>query len=162
MSERKRIGLREVRALGAGKSIWDRRCRASPRGARRATAVTYLVKYRTADGRQRWHVIGRHGSPWTPEAARDKARGLLGEVVKGADPAAESGGAQGDDGRRALRCLSCRRRSRAVLTRRKQAKKSSTLATRQGPDRASHQAALGPPRGRRRGPATMSSDLCTT
>jgi integrase len=33
-------------------------------------------------------VIGRHGSPWTPEAARDKARELLGEVVKGADPAA--------------------------------------------------------------------------
>jgi site-specific recombinase XerD len=29
-----------------------------------------------------------HGAPWTPDTARDEARRLLGEVVKGHDPAA--------------------------------------------------------------------------
>ena len=33
--------------------------------------------------------IGRHGAPWTPETAREEARRLLGEVVKGGDPAAD-------------------------------------------------------------------------
>ena len=50
-------------------------------------AVAYVVKYRTADGRQRWATIGRHGAPWTPEMARDEARRILGEVAKGGDPA---------------------------------------------------------------------------
>jgi len=40
------------------------------------------------NGRQRWLTIGLHGAPWTPDTARDEARRLLGEVVKGHDPAA--------------------------------------------------------------------------
>jgi hypothetical protein len=59
-------------------------------GARRQRdAVTYVLKYRTVGGRQRWHTIGRHGAPWTPDTARDRALELLGEVVKGGDPAAD-------------------------------------------------------------------------
>ena len=46
----------------------------------------YVLKYR-ADGRQRFYKIGRHGSPWTPDAARDKALELLDAVAKGRDPA---------------------------------------------------------------------------
>jgi integrase len=46
----------------------------------------YIVKYRTG-GHQRWFTIGRHGSPWTPEAARKEAVRLLGEVARGLDPA---------------------------------------------------------------------------
>jgi len=34
-------------------------------------------------------TIGRHGSPWTPDTARDRAREILGEVVAGADPGGE-------------------------------------------------------------------------
>jgi hypothetical protein len=34
--------------------------------------------------------IGRHGSPWTPDTARTKARELLGVVAGGADPFAQS------------------------------------------------------------------------
>jgi Arm DNA-binding domain/Phage integrase, N-terminal SAM-like domain len=45
--------------------------------------------YRTADGRLRRHTIGRHGSPWTPDTARNEARRLLGEVAGGEDPAGE-------------------------------------------------------------------------
>jgi hypothetical protein len=57
-------------------------------GARRqdGDTVAYVVKYRTFDGRQRWATIGRHGAPWTPEMARDEARRILGDVVKGGDP----------------------------------------------------------------------------
>jgi integrase len=89
MSERKRIGLREVRALRPGEIVWD--ATVTGFAARRQTGdpVTYLVKYRTAEGRQRWHAIGRHGAPWTPESARTEARRILGEVAKGTDPAAE-------------------------------------------------------------------------
>ena len=60
-------------------------------GARRqkGVAVAYVLFYRTAEGRQRWQTIGRHGAPWTPEQAREEARRILGSVAQGADPAAE-------------------------------------------------------------------------
>jgi integrase len=88
MGQQKRIGLREVRALQSMEIVWDA---AVPGfGARRQQdAVSYVLKYRTAGGRQRWYTIGRHGAPWTPEMAREEARRLLGEIVKGGDPAAE-------------------------------------------------------------------------
>jgi len=88
MAERKKVGLREVRTLQPNEITWDS---AVPGfGARRQRgAVTYILKYRTAGARQRWHTIGRHGAPWTPDTARDEARRLLGEVVKGGDPAAD-------------------------------------------------------------------------
>ena len=34
-------------------------------------------------------AIGRHGSPWTPDAARDEAKRLIGDVTKKIDPAAQ-------------------------------------------------------------------------
>jgi integrase len=86
---RKRIGLRDVRELPPNAEVWDA---AVPGfGARRqfSPAIAYVLLYRTADGRQRRFTIGRHGAPWTPEAAREEARRLLGEVAKGADPAAD-------------------------------------------------------------------------
>ena len=44
--------------------------------------------YRTATGRQRLITIGRHGSPWAPDTARQEALRLLGEVARGGDPMA--------------------------------------------------------------------------
>src|SRR5271167_2799083 len=86
MTERK-IGLREVRALKPGQTVWD--AAVAGFGARRqqSPAVSYMLIYRTQEGRQRWHTIGRHGAPWTPETARAEALRVLGEVAKGADPA---------------------------------------------------------------------------
>src|SRR5215469_2052540 len=89
MGERQRIGLREVRTLGPGETVWDA---AVPGfGARRQTgpAVSFFLKYRNLEGRQRWHSIGRHGALWTPETARAEAKRLLGVVAAGADPAEE-------------------------------------------------------------------------
>jgi hypothetical protein len=87
MGERKRLGLREVRALRPGEIAWDPAIAGF--GARRQQeAITYILKYRTQGGRQRWFTIGRHGAPWTPDLARDEARRLLGEVAKGNDPSA--------------------------------------------------------------------------
>jgi hypothetical protein len=88
MSDRKRIGLRDVRALGLGEIVWDSGLPGFAARRQRSDAVSYVLKYRTGAGRQqRWHTIGRHGAPWTPETARAEALRVLGEVARGADPA---------------------------------------------------------------------------
>ena len=77
VAKQSRIGLRQVRALGPGETIWD--ASLSGFGARRqkSNAVSYVLFYRTREGRQRWFTIGKHGAPWTPEAARQEAKRLL-------------------------------------------------------------------------------------
>jgi len=133
LAERKTIGLREVRAISPGEVIWDAKVAGFGARRQRGPAVSYVLFYRTGDGRQRWHTIGRHGAPWTPETARHEARRVLGDVAKGEDPAGEK---------------TAKRRSATVaelcdlyladaeagrlLTRRGKSKKTSTLATDRG------------------------------
>jgi integrase len=132
VGERKRIGLREVRALRPDEIVWD--AAVAGFGARRqkGSAISYFVKYRTADGRQRWQVIGRHGV-LTPDEARDKAKAILGDVVDGADPAAEKMAA-----RKAMTVAElcdlylADADAGRLLTRRRGAKKASTLLTDRG------------------------------
>lgn len=91
-TERKKIGLREVRALPPESEIFDAGPGAVPGfGVRRqrSEAVAYFILYRTPEGRSRRYTIGRHGAPWTPDTAREEAKRLLGEVVSGSDPAAD-------------------------------------------------------------------------
>jgi integrase len=78
---RRGITLQSVRALALNSTVWDGTI--SGFGARRqlSDVITYFLKYRTADGRQRWYTIGRHGSPWTPDTARQAALRLLGEIT---------------------------------------------------------------------------------
>jgi integrase len=133
MAERKRIGLREVRALGPGAEFWD--SAVSGFGARRqvGTAVSYVLMYRTREGRQRRFTIGRHGAPWTPDTAREEARRLLGDIVRGMDPAADK-----RETRKAMTvaelCDAYLADADAgrLLTRRGQSKKASTLAIDRG------------------------------
>jgi integrase len=132
MATKKRIGLREVRALRAGEIIWDIAITGFAARRQTGSAVTYFVKYRTAKGRQRWQTIGRHGV-LTPDEARDKAVAILGEVVGGADPAAEKRAARNAVTVAELcdRYLSDVEAGR-LLTRRGTAKKHSTLLTDRG------------------------------
>ena len=86
------LTLRTINATKPNASryvVWDGAVsglgvRVTPNGER-----TYVLKYRTRDGRQRWYTIGRHGSPWTPELARREAHRLLGAIANGDDPAAD-------------------------------------------------------------------------
>jgi integrase len=131
-SERKRIGLRDVRALGVGEMIWDATVAGFCARRQRGPAVTYYVKYRTESGRQRWQVIGRHGV-LTPDEARDKAKIILGDVVGGLDPAAEKRAARKAKSVSELCDLYLAdAEAGRLLTRRKVAKKESTLATDRG------------------------------
>jgi integrase len=133
MGERKRIGLREVRALGPEAIVWDAVLTGFGARRRQGEAVWYCVKYRTEEGRQRWQTIGRHGAPWTPETARAEARRILGEVAHGADPAGEKR-AQRQAMTVAQLCDAYIADAEAgrLLTRRGTSKKPSTLATDRG------------------------------
>src|SRR6516164_7159730 len=64
--------------------LWDTQCIGF--GARRQTdGVFYYLRFRR-NGAQYMKSIGRHGSPWTPDTARNEAKRLLGAVVGGDDP----------------------------------------------------------------------------
>jgi integrase len=125
--------LRDVRALPPNSEIWD----GGPGGVtgfgarrQRSEAISYVVMYRTAEGRLRRYTIGRHGAPWTPEMARKEALRILGRVVEGEDPAAEK-----HEMRRAATvsdlCDAYLADAEAgrLLTRRGRAKKASTIDT---------------------------------
>ena len=120
-----------------GAQLWDVAVPGFGVRRQKSAAVAYVLLYRTADGRQRWHTIGRHGAPWTPETARAEARRLLGEVVKGSDPMAEK-----QDRRRAATVTELcdlyptDAEAGHLMTRRRTPKKPSTLRRRRGPDRA--------------------------
>src|SRR6516164_11093819 len=89
MAVKNRIGLRQVRALKPDQTIWDASLAGFGARRQKSEAVSYVLFYRTREGRQRWFTIGKHGAPWTPETARDEAKRLLGDVAHQRDPAAE-------------------------------------------------------------------------
>jgi hypothetical protein len=128
-----KISLRDIRVLQPGQTIWDGSV--SGLAARRQTGsvVSYYLMYRTADGRKRTYTIGKHGSPWTPDTARQEARRILVEVAQGGDPAGEKLA-----GRPAITIAQLCRQYLAdaeagrLLTRRKASKKASTLISDRG------------------------------
>src|ERR1700730_13679369 len=129
----RRIGLKDIRALKPGEIIWDGAVGGFHARRQQSKTVSYIVVYRTAEGRQRWQTIGRHGSPWTPETARVAAKRILGHVVEGADPAAEKHSKRKAASIAELCDLyMVDAEAGRLLTRRKTAKKSSTVATDKG------------------------------
>jgi integrase len=133
MVERTRIGLRDIRALKPGQIIWDNGVPAFGARRQRSKAVAYVLFYRTREGRQRWHTIGRHGAPWTPDTAREEAQRVLGEVVTGNDPAGSKQAARLATTVAELCDLYLAdAESGRLLTRRQMGKKPSTLATDKG------------------------------
>ena len=85
----KRLGLTDIRSLPPNTTIWDGTVKGF--GARRQSGdtVSFILMYRTLEGRQRLLTIGKAGSPFTPDTARDRAVQLLSQVVAGGDPAAD-------------------------------------------------------------------------
>lgn len=84
-----KITKRAVEALTPdhGNSVlWDSDLKGFGVRCRQSGAKFYIVKTRIG-GRQRWLTIGRHGSPWTPEAARREALRVLALKATGQDPA---------------------------------------------------------------------------
>jgi integrase len=90
MGERAKITKTTVDKLPPDSLVWDAECIGFHVRRQKGEARVYSVFYRTKDGRQRFCKIGRHGSPWTVDAARQKAREILVEVGKGHDPAGET------------------------------------------------------------------------
>ena len=132
-SRRPRIGLRDLRSVPPHQTVWDGSVAGF--GARRqgGPVISYVLAYRTQQGRQRTYTIGKHGSPWSPDTARQEARRVLGEVVKGADPLADK-----IAGRTVITVAElCQQylvdvEAGRLLTRRKIAKKESTLISDRG------------------------------
>ncbi len=73
--------------------VWDTEVRGFGLRVRPSGRKSYVVEYRPGEGgrgtQKRRYTIGRHGSPWTPDAARKKAIEILAEVIKGGDPVVE-------------------------------------------------------------------------
>src|SRR5580704_13781472 len=128
-----RIGLEKVRDLKAGQEVWDSVVPGFIARRQKGASVAYVLMYRTREGRRRRYTIGRHGAPWTPDSARKEAQRLLGEIVKGADPASDK-----REAREAMTvaelCDSYLADADAgrLLTRRGNTKKSSTLTIDRG------------------------------
>jgi integrase len=71
-----------VDKLQKGETIWDTEVKGFAVRFQTRDKIYYLKT--SVNGRQRWIAIGEHGSPWTVETARDKARSLLGQKADGA------------------------------------------------------------------------------
>ena len=69
-----------IAELAPGETIWDVDLKGFGVRCQRRAAV-YVLKYRDQSGRQRFQTIGRHGSPWTPESARQEAKQRLGAAA---------------------------------------------------------------------------------
>ena len=133
MARKTRIGLREIRALEPGDLLWDTSVTGFGARRQKSEAISYVLFYRTNEGRQRWHTIGRHGAPWTPDMAREEAKRLLGDVARKLDPAANKRAARNAHTVSELCDLYLvEAETGRLLTRRKTAKKASTLAIDRG------------------------------
>lgn len=71
-----------------GTLYWDRELAGFGVRVTITSAKKFIVKYRTAGGRQRWLSLGTFG-PLTCERARELAKIELAKVIEGADPSAD-------------------------------------------------------------------------
>ncbi len=73
--------------------IWDTELKGFGVRVSSADHKSYVLEYRPGGGgrvaSKRRLTIGRHGSPWMPDKAREEAKRLLGLVADGKDPAAD-------------------------------------------------------------------------
>jgi Phage integrase, N-terminal SAM-like domain/Arm DNA-binding domain len=65
--------------------LWDAAVKGFNARRQRGDAITFSVFYRTLDGQQRWHRVGRFGV-WSPDQARREAQRVLRARDLGEDP----------------------------------------------------------------------------
>jgi len=65
--------------------VWDTEIKGFILRVRKSGRKVYAVRYRLGS-RQATYTIGTHGSPWTPDDARDEAMKVLSRVRDGEDP----------------------------------------------------------------------------
>jgi integrase len=82
-----KITVRTVEQLEPGNRVWDTVVQGF--GVRRQKDGAYYYLRFRRNGSQYMRSIGRHGSPWTPDTARARAKQLLGLAVGGDDPFAK-------------------------------------------------------------------------
>jgi integrase len=133
----RKIGLREIRALEPNTQIFDAGAGAvTGFGARRraGSVVSYFCMYRAEGVRLRLYTIGQHGSPWTPDTAREKALAVLADVkLRGADPSADKRSRrEGQTVAELCDAYLADCEAGRLLTRRGAAKKASTLLSDRG------------------------------
>lgn len=120
----------DIDAMPPNTVIWDAgKGSVSGFGVRRQRAYpVFVLKFRIGK-RQRWHTIGKFGSPWTVDQARREAKRVLGLVAGGEDllPSREESIAVTT---MAMLCdnYMVAAKAGAVLTRFNRPKKASTLA----------------------------------
>lgn len=91
---RGKISKRAVDAISPGggdQFLWDEALKGFGLKVTSTGSKTYLIQYRMG-GREaatRRYTIGKHGSPWTAEQAREEAGRLLSLVSQGVDPQAQ-------------------------------------------------------------------------
>ena len=92
-----KLGHRELAKLSQpGEIIWDGELKGF--GARKSeNFISFVLMFRNKEGRQRFYTIGKYGSPWTPNIAREKAKELLYQVSQGRDPQTEKINARSAD-----------------------------------------------------------------
>jgi hypothetical protein len=83
-----KIRAKTVAAMQPNTILWDKEVRGFNARRQFSNVVTYSVIYRTTDGVQRWHKIGRH-PVLTPNLARKQAIHILRDVALGNDPSGE-------------------------------------------------------------------------
>lgn len=84
----KNITLSAAEAAPPGGVLWDKEVPGFGLRVTKGGSRTWIIKYRTADGGQRWHRIASFPST-TAEEARKKARALRASVDNGDDPSAQ-------------------------------------------------------------------------
>jgi integrase len=83
-----KLGQSTIKVMQPKSILWDNIVRGFNARRQFSNVITYSVVYRTNEGRQRWHKLGRHPI-LTPDLARKEAIKILREVALGGDPSAE-------------------------------------------------------------------------